>query len=91
MKIKSVLSQVKKIISNRKAFGFVNSGIKAIIAVVISGVLLGGTYATIGTVTWDLFLRYHNWWKGSALSMLYIAIVLVAIVLFIRKSGRIEL
>ncbi|MDI9641920.1 MAG: ABC transporter permease [Archaeoglobales archaeon] len=54
-------------------------------------VMLGGTYATIGTVTWDLFLRYHNWWKGSALSMLYIAIVLIAIILYIRRSGRIEL
>ncbi|MCX8172921.1 MAG: ABC transporter permease [Archaeoglobaceae archaeon] len=53
--------------------------------------MLGGTYTTIGTITWDLFLRYHNWWKGSALSMLYITIVLIAITLFLRKSGRIEL
>ncbi|MCS7144275.1 MAG: ABC transporter permease [Archaeoglobaceae archaeon] len=53
--------------------------------------MLGGTYTTIGTVTWDLFLRFHNWWKGSALSMLYIAIVLTAIMLFLKRSGRIEL
>ncbi|MEM1578928.1 MAG: ABC transporter permease [Archaeoglobaceae archaeon] len=53
--------------------------------------MLGGTYVTIGTITWDLFLRYHNWWKGSALSMLYLAIVLFAVILYIRKAGRIEL
>lgn len=45
MKIKSVLGSVKKALGNKKAFGFVNSGIKAIIAVVIAGVFLGGTYA----------------------------------------------
>lgn len=50
MKIKSVLSQVKKVIRNKKGFGFVNSGIKAIIAVVIGGVLLGGTYALTNDV-----------------------------------------
>uniref|UniRef100_A0A7C3M8M1 ABC transporter permease n=1 Tax=Archaeoglobus fulgidus TaxID=2234 RepID=A0A7C3M8M1_ARCFL len=53
--------------------------------------MLGGTYATIGTITWDLFLRYHNWWKGSALSVVYMAIVLVAILLYIKRVGRIEL
>lgn len=45
MNMKSVLSRVEKVFRNKKAFGFVNSGIKVIIAVVISGVLLGGTYA----------------------------------------------
>lgn len=44
MNMKSVLSRVKKVFGNKKAFGFVDSGIKAIIAVVIGGVLLGGTY-----------------------------------------------
>ncbi|MDK2795879.1 MAG: spermidine/putrescine transport system permease protein [Archaeoglobaceae archaeon] len=53
--------------------------------------MLGGTYATIGTITWDLFLRYHNWWKGSALSVVYMAIVLFAITVYIKRSGRIEL
>ncbi len=53
--------------------------------------MLGGTYATIGTITWDLFLRYHNWWKGSALSVIYMAIVLIAIGFYIRKAGKIEL
>lgn len=53
--------------------------------------MLGGTYMTIGTVTWDLFLRYHNWWKGSALSMIYITVVLVAITIYIKRAGRIEI
>ncbi|TDA26394.1 MAG: ABC transporter permease [Archaeoglobi archaeon] len=53
--------------------------------------MLGGTYATIGTITWDLFLRYHNWWKGSALSVVYMALVLLAITIYIKRSERIEL
>jgi len=53
--------------------------------------MLGGTYATIGTITWDLFLRYHNWWKGSALSVIYIAIVLIAIGIYIKRAGKIEI
>jgi len=53
--------------------------------------MLGGTYATIGTLTWDLFLRYHNWWRGSALSALYMAVVLAVIMVYLRKAGRIEL
>jgi len=35
---------VKKIINNKKAFGFVDSGVKILIAVVIGALVLGGTY-----------------------------------------------
>ncbi|MEM0503918.1 MAG: ABC transporter permease [Archaeoglobaceae archaeon] len=53
--------------------------------------MLGGTYVTIGTLTWDLFLRYHDWWRGSAISVIYMAIVLIAIAIYMKKAGRIEL
>lgn len=53
--------------------------------------MLGGTYVTIGTLTWDLFLRYHDWWRGSAISVIYMAIVLIAIAIYMKKAGKIEL
>ncbi|MCS7119166.1 MAG: ABC transporter permease [Archaeoglobaceae archaeon] len=53
--------------------------------------MLGGTYVTIGTITWDLFLRYHDWWRGSALSMLYMAIIFIALAFYMRKEGKIEI
>ncbi len=53
--------------------------------------MLGGDYVTLGTLTWDLFLRYHDWWRGSAISVIYMAIVLIAIAIYLKKAGRIEL
>lgn len=53
--------------------------------------MLGGTYVTLGTLTWDLFLRYHDWWRGSAISVVYMAIVLLAVAVYMKKAGKIEL
>ncbi|MCS7121154.1 MAG: ABC transporter permease [Archaeoglobaceae archaeon] len=53
--------------------------------------MLGGTVATVGTLTWDLFLRYHDWWRGSALSVIYIAIVFFSLYLYIKRAGKLEL
>ncbi len=53
--------------------------------------MLGGVYTTIGTITWDLFLRYHDWWRGSAISIIYIAVVFAALAIYMKKAGRIEI
>lgn len=54
--------------------------------------MLGGVSAsTLGTLTWELFIRYHNWWKGSALSVIYLAVVFAFTAYYIKRSGRLEL
>ncbi|WP_448579704.1 ABC transporter permease [Thermosphaera sp.] len=53
--------------------------------------MLGGTYTTIGTITWDLFLRYHDWWRGSAISIIYMTIIFAALAVYTKKAGRIEI
>jgi spermidine/putrescine transport system permease protein len=54
--------------------------------------MLGGvSVTTIGTLTWDLFLKFHNWWRGAALSIIYIFIVFTILVIYVRKIGGVEL
>ncbi|MEM0350268.1 MAG: ABC transporter permease [Archaeoglobaceae archaeon] len=53
--------------------------------------MLGGTYMTIGTITWDLFLRYHDWWRGSAISIIYMLIIFAALTVYIRKARGVEI
>ena len=54
--------------------------------------MLGGvSVTTIGTLTWDLFLKFHNWWRGAALSIIYISIVFTILVIYVRKIGGVEL
>ena len=54
--------------------------------------MLGGvSVTTIGTLTWDLFLKFHNWWRGAALSIIYIFIILVMLIVYVRKIGGIEI
>lgn len=58
---------------------------------VVPAMLGGVSVSTLGTLTWELFIKYHNWWKGSALSVIYIAVVLIFTVLYIKKVGRLEI
>ena len=44
----AMASRVKNAISNSKAEGFVDSGVKILIAVVIGALLLGGLYVLFG-------------------------------------------
>lgn len=54
--------------------------------------MLGGiSVTTIGTLTWDLFLKFHNWWRGAALSIIYIFIVLAILIIYVKKVGGVEL
>lgn len=44
-KVSSLVCRVQAAVSNHKAEGFVDSGVKILIAVVIGALLLGGLYA----------------------------------------------
>lgn len=48
-KVNSVIVSAKCAIDNRKAEGYVDSGVKILIAVVIGALLLGGLYALFNT------------------------------------------
>lgn len=47
-KATAMVSRVKNAITNNKAEGFVDSGVKILIAVVIGALLLGGLYVLFG-------------------------------------------
>lgn len=47
-KVSSFFGRVQATVSNHKAEGFVDSGVKILIAVVIGALLLGGLYALFG-------------------------------------------
>jgi len=47
-KIKSMAIRLQNAVLNNKAEGFVDSGVKILIAVVIGALLLGGLYALFG-------------------------------------------
>lgn len=54
--------------------------------------MLGGvSVTTIGTLTWDLFLKFHNWWRGAALSIIYIFVILAMLIIYVKKIGGIEI
>ncbi len=54
--------------------------------------MIGGvSVTTIGTLTWDLFLKFHDWWRGAAVSVMYIAVVLAALAIYMRKVGELEI
>lgn len=49
--------------------------------------MLGGVEGyTIGYLIWDLFLKYRNWFKGSALSIIIISIALIISLFYSRKA-----
>lgn len=48
-KVNSVIVSAKCAVDNRKAEGYVDSGVKILIAVVIGALLLGGLYALFNT------------------------------------------
>ena len=48
-KVNSAVSTVKTALVNRKAEGYVDTGVKILIAVVIGALLLGGLYALFNT------------------------------------------
>ena len=48
-KVKSVIVSAKCAVANRKAEGYVDSGVKILIAVVIGALLLGGLYTLFNT------------------------------------------
>ena len=48
-KVNSAIVSAKCAVSNRKAEGYVDSGVKILIAVVIGALLLGGLYALFNT------------------------------------------
>ena len=48
-KVKSAVCTVKSAVMSRKAEGYVDSGVKILIAVVIGALLLGGLYALFNT------------------------------------------
>jgi spermidine/putrescine transport system permease protein len=58
---------------------------------VVPAMLGGVSVSTLGTLTWELFIRYHNWWRGSALSVIYIAVVFAFTMYYVRKVGRLEI
>lgn len=47
-KLNSISTRVKNAFCNQKAEGFVDSGVKILIAVVIGALLLGGLYTLFG-------------------------------------------
>jgi len=49
-KITSMAIRLQNAVSNKKAEGFVDSGVKILIAVVIGALLLGGLYALFGDI-----------------------------------------
>ena len=49
-KVNSVCARVAVAVSNHKAEGYVDSGVKILIAVVIGALLLAGLYALFGDV-----------------------------------------
>ncbi len=49
-KMNSMATRAKNAISNNKAEGFVDSGVKILIAVVIGALLLGGLYTLFGNI-----------------------------------------
>ncbi len=54
--------------------------------------MIGGvSVTTIGTLTWDLFLKFHDWWRGAAVSVMYIAVVLAALAIYMKKVGELEI
>ena len=44
----SMVSRIKNAFTNKKAEGFVDSGVKILISIVIGALLLGGLYALFG-------------------------------------------
>lgn len=46
--MKKFISKIKKAISNRKAEGFVDTGVKILISVVLGALILGGLYTLFG-------------------------------------------
>lgn len=48
-KIKTMVNRVKNAVTNKKAEGYVDSGVKILIAVVIGALLLAGLYALFNT------------------------------------------
>ncbi|MEM1575337.1 MAG: ABC transporter permease [Nitrososphaerota archaeon] len=49
--------------------------------------MLGGIEGyTVGYLIWDLFLKYRNWFKGSALSIIIIFIALIISLFYSRKA-----
>lgn len=48
-KVQSMVAGAKVALASKKAEGFVDSGVKILIAVVIGALLLGGLYALFGT------------------------------------------
>lgn len=49
--------------------------------------MLGGVEGyTVGYLIWDLFLKYRNWFKGSALSIIIIFIALIISLFYSRKA-----
>ncbi|HDI73755.1 MAG TPA: ABC transporter permease [Candidatus Korarchaeota archaeon] len=58
---------------------------------IVPSMLGGVSVSTIGILTWDLFLKFHNWWRGAALSILYIAVVLVTLIIYMKKVGELEI
>ena len=48
-KVNSIAVRAKSAIANKKAEGYVDSGLKILIAVVIGALLLGGLYALFNT------------------------------------------
>lgn len=58
---------------------------------IVPSMLGGVSVTTIGTLTWDLFLKFHDWWRGAALSILYIAVVLVTLIVYMKKVGELEI
>ncbi len=58
---------------------------------VVPAMIGGVSVTTIGTLTWDLFLKFHDWWRGAAVSVLYIAVVLAALAIYMKKVGELEI
>lgn len=48
-KVNSIAARAKTAVANKKAEGYVDSGLKILIAVVIGALLLGGLYALFNT------------------------------------------
>ena len=48
-KVNSVVLKTRNAVANKKAEGYVDSGVKILIAVVIGALLLGGLYALFNT------------------------------------------
>lgn len=48
-KVHSIAARAKAVVANKRAEGYVDSGLKILIAVVIGALLLGGLYALFNT------------------------------------------